>query len=1191
MITIFFILLSGVVFGQSEKCGKTTEGTDFWLGFMENRNQTEKRFQKIRITARETTRYWIEGKPYKVTANGSAERSSSDSEVIGSEKIEKKGIHIVSEKPINVYAINLEVNSADAAVIYPTDLLGTDYFAMCYYPTVDPNLQKSNGRNSEFLIVATEDNTTVEITPSKVTAQQKPANITFQVVLNKGETYQVQSENELGAHEQGQGDLTGSYIHSDKPVAFFSGSLATQVGGTGYWDHLYEQIPPVNSWGKEYLTVPLKSREYDTYRIMAAEDNTTVYISGAPVLINRGAFEERVFKYDDPKKIVADKPVLIAQYSRSNGTDSTFTGGDGDPFMNILNSNEQTTNDITFYPFKSPDYTQDNYEGLKKHFVNIITKTSNTGSIVLDKSNIQNEFKVFPDDAEYSYAQVQIEQFTHRLRSLDPNSGFLAYVYGFGGLESYGYSIGFNFNISLDLTEDTVLCYGESLRMDAGAYFHNYEWSNGETSRIITVNTEGTYVVTASNFDCELKDSVMVTVNHPEINLGEDVSDECGISLQKLDAGSGFESYVWQNENGDTLFKEQKYKPKHSGLITITTIDENGCEARDTINLQIYPAPDVQIEGDDLVCGDMETDLSVAISGEPDSLWNFSNNFLWKSNNPAVVAISQTSRTSAHVQVSAPGSFEIYYQLKTIDSCLVTDTFQVQFNPLPSSDFEITYIPDALCKDYSRTVSYTGNAGADASFEWDFGGSLVLNTLGPNSFHVSLGISDSDPVVQLIVGEDGCYSEPTRIKIGSNPLFKMDSEQDRGCDSLTVQFNSELLVPQGLSYEWDFGDESGISNQQNPLHAYSSPGMYDVTLKIINNLTNCEAGFKIDSMIKVVPTPFAKIAADPGFCYPDTTLLFYPNNTGFTLAKWEFEGMHRVGSGNDSVIVVFDEPAATVRLTVDEYGCVSNTAKMSLKRKPNFDFHIENDWGCIPFMAKVEAETSDEMVEFAWITDSLPLPSGTSHTFTFQESGKYDVGLIAHSMQTGCSDTLVKKNWIDVFSSPVASFRADYPIALIDNSTITFTNFSERADYFYWDFGDSTFSEEKNPVHTYHDLGEYVAKLIVTTDNGCIDSTQTIIKIISDKTYAPNAFRPGSPIEENRTFLPVGLDTYQYNFKMKIYNRWGQVVYETNSSDQPWDGNTMDGKPAPGGNYIWIAKYIDVQGLEHQQTGQVLLLR
>jgi hypothetical protein len=430
---------------------------------MESRNYQEEHYVEITVTTNESTTFQIFIGPERIPFNTAYTLTANSSlqvkipwervEATGSEEVQGKGINLVSEKPVNVYALNWSPNSADVAVIYPKGSLGKEYFAMCYYPDIDlTDPFQGNGRNSEFLVVATEDQTEVRITPSRVTDQGKPKDSAFSVFLNRGQVYQVQSENVPDSNLEGQGDLTGSYISANHPVALFSGSLSTRVPkGQCCWDHLYEQIPPLPSWGTEYYLAPLKTREQDRYRIMASHNNTIVQISGRePFAINRGGFEEIVVSHDDPKRIRANKPVMVVQFSQSRNTDIEYTGGDGDPFMIILNPVNQSKNEVTFVAYKSPELNLNNYEGITKYFVNIITPTSETGNIRLNGQPVTEEFIPFPEGS-YSFVQAEIETGTNHIKNVNEEKGFLAYVYGFGGVESYGYGVGFNLNLTLDI--------------------------------------------------------------------------------------------------------------------------------------------------------------------------------------------------------------------------------------------------------------------------------------------------------------------------------------------------------------------------------------------------------------------------------------------------------------------------------------------------------------------------------------------------------------------------------------------------------------------------------------------------------------------------------------------------------------------------------------------------------------------
>jgi hypothetical protein len=221
----------------------------------------------------------------------------------------------------------------------------------------------------------------------------------------------------------------------------------------------------------------------------------------------------------------------------------------------------------------------------------------------------------------------------------------------------------------------------------------------------------------------------------------------------------------------------------------------------------------------------------------------------------------------------------------------------------------------------------------------------------------------------------------------------------------------------------------------------------------------------------------------------------------------------------------------------------------------------------------------------------LPYPTGLSNLYFFPDTGLYDIGLIANSSDTQCADTLVKQGWIWVHKKPYAKFIPDHEIALLDNATLHFENTSENAVNYYWDFGDSITSQETDPVHSYDGVGKYPVQLISETDFGCTDTFAIDIQIIPSVTYAPNAFRPDSNIPENRTFMPVGAGVDETRFNLKIYNRWGELIFESISLLNPWDGTLKNGENAPVGNYVWISKYFDIQGIERNERGQVMLIR
>lgn len=1192
---------------QNDICRKSTEGTGFWFGFMESRNYQSDHYLEITVTASATTTFRIFvgpgeqpfGDVYTVEANRSVPVSIpwEMAEAIGSEVIEDKGIRLVSEKPVNVYALNWNQNSADVAVIYPIASLGTEYFAMCYYPDIDmTDPVTGNGRNSEFLIVATQDATTVEITPSKVTHQLIPKDSTIIITLNKGQVYQVQSENLPGTKQQGQGDLTGSHVFADKPVAFYSGSLSTQVpSGKCCWDHLYEQIPPVHSWGLEYYAAPLKSRREDRYRVLASENNTHVHITGRPAFtLNRGEFREFVLSQENPARVLADKPVMLAQFSQSVTVDQSFPGGDGDPFMIILSPVNQLRNDVTFVAYQSPDLELPGYTGITKYFVNIVTADSETGNIMLNDQPVEG-FIRFPEGG-FSYAQVQIEAGSHHLRNNNSENGFLAYVYGFGGVESYGYGAGFNLDLSLDLGEsiffkgDTLLlCHGDTLILDAGNWFDTYLWENGETGRTRTVTERGLYHVETKTFDgCRLIDSVYVYVSHPVADLGIASLEECMPFQLELSPGDDFIKYTWSDHEGNIFSEAPAVTLSQTGRYRVTVTDRFGCVASDTVNLIIHPVPDITFSGPSQVCGKMTGSLEVIHSGTADSIWHFDGSYEWQVSNPAL-KLSQHRHDYVGIEAAEWGDYEIYYHQLTIDNCHRIDTFRIRFHPQPVNDFVLEN--DEACNGYSQELLFRGLATDTATFHWDLNGMHILDTLGWQHYLISVGaFLESPSSVNLYIDDNGCLSDMVTRTVGAVPNFTMAASHRRGCDELTVDFTGTLLTTDQVEFRWDFDDNTKAEGPQHTKH-YGSPGFYDVSLTVVNPVTGCTNAFTIDSMIRVFPTPVAVISASEEICHPDTIQLVYINSNDSSVCYWDFSGMHQTGPGNDSIHVRIDNPTAIVRLIVDEYGCKSELAEKHIRRRPLFDFSAGATEGCPPFTAEVIAASPDNHILFEWVTGNLPYPAGPSVLFFTDSAGTFDAGFIATSSETGCSDTLIRKEWFRVYPNPEANYMVNYSVAMIETANIQFTNRSSGAEFFHWDFGDGATSALPDPLHTYTLPGEYMSRLIAESAWGCTDTFSVAISVIPSEVYTPNAFRPMSPITENRTFMPVSTGVNPLYFRMYIYDRNGQPVFETKSTSAPWDGNLPNGRPAPGGNYIWIARYTDVQGMEREQKGQVLLVR
>ena len=402
-------------------------GTDFWVCFEQNFDNIEHEvsLQFFLSSDVHTTAYvnvpcinWSQS--YNVMAHEitTIELPSPQSILVNGEGFSDRGIHITADDDITVYGINRMPYSTDAYVALPLDILNIFHIVMSYTSVSDEKNQ------SQFAIVSPYDNVEVTITPSCVTEGGWRANTSYTITLNKGDVYQVQTFDDL--------DLTGSVIQSSLPVAVFGGNSCAQVPvGYNYCDHIVEQLPPVNTWGRSFLTVPLEKRAAgDVFRILSSQDNTDIRINGTSVaLLNFGDYYETILT--QASQVEASNPVLLMQYSVGDEYDPQYDAN-GDPFMMLIPPTEQF---MSNYSFLTPS------EGFPQNYLNIVVPQSGIASVLLDDVAITASEFTQIGNSDYYAASLAVSVGSHAI-STSNGDRFGIYTYGYYDDDSYGYAGG-----------------------------------------------------------------------------------------------------------------------------------------------------------------------------------------------------------------------------------------------------------------------------------------------------------------------------------------------------------------------------------------------------------------------------------------------------------------------------------------------------------------------------------------------------------------------------------------------------------------------------------------------------------------------------------------------------------------------------------------------------------------------------
>ena len=170
---------------------------------------------------------------------------------------------------------------------------------------------------------------------------------------------------------------------------------------------------------------------------------------------------------------------------------------------------------------------------------------------------------------------------------------------------------------------------------------------------------------------------------------------------------------------------------------------------------------------------------------------------------------------------------------------------------------------------------------------------------------------------------------------------------------------------------------------------------------------------------------------------------------------------------------------------------------------------------------------------------------------------------------------------------PIAEFTLGADNIVI-KKPINFINQSEGATSYYWEFGNDEFSTEVNPMTTYYNDGEVTIMLVAENQAGCLDTVYHTYYIQPEMIFfVPNAFTPNGDGNNDYFFGDgVGVKDYQ----MRIFNRWGEMIYHSVGKRETWDGR-VNGVIAPNGVYIWKMQLTGYDGTDYEKTGHVSLIR
>jgi gliding motility-associated-like protein len=612
--------------------------------------------------------------------------------------------------------------------------------------------------------------------------------------------------------------------------------------------------------------------------------------------------------------------------------------------------------------------------------------------------------------------------------------------------------------------------------------------------------------------------------------------------------------------------------------VTLQAVSDQGCSTTltQTVAIPFMPVPDFTFTS---VCegqANQFTDLST-VTGGTITGWTW----VWGDGTPI-----GTTQNPPHTYAAA-GTYSVTLIPTTNDGCTgpsVTYTVDVYTQPVAS------FTVSNQCQANAVTPVNT-STGAN-TYSWNFGDGSAANT-NQNPSH-NYAASGAYTITLDVATGNGCTSSATQtVNVFAMPAAAFT--QTNVCDGSAMNFTDQT-VGNVASWSWNFGDGNG-SAQQSPSNLYNNAGTYNVTLNVVTT-DGCPGS--ITQTVFVFPMPTI------GFTPTDVCLgvaTQFQNqstvNPGFiTGYNWNF------GDGNTStqpnpVHTYANAGIYNVVLSgTTDNGCTStDTVTVTVHDLPAVTFTADITSSCSPLCVNfTDNSTVANSTITAW---SWNFGDGTSsgtqnpahcYTNTTFNTQQYSITLTVTS-GFGCVSTQTIANMLSVYPNPVANFTLGPQPATILEPEITFVNTSLGGDLYQWDLGDGSTSTVINPVHSYNNEGTYMVTLITTTIHGCADTVQHEVVIDPELLiYVPNAFTPdGDGL--NDIFIPSveGVDEEDYDFM--VFNRWGELIFQTDMVSKGWDG-THRGVKSKTDVYVWKIKAKEKSsGFAKEYIGHVNLLR
>jgi gliding motility-associated-like protein len=540
---------------------------------------------------------------------------------------------------------------------------------------------------------------------------------------------------------------------------------------------------------------------------------------------------------------------------------------------------------------------------------------------------------------------------------------------------------------------------------------------------------------------------------------------------------------------------------------------------------------------------------------------------------------------------TSAGNYTIQLVSTSDSGCIDSSSVNVVIYDNPSADFTIN--KNYQCLNENTFTLESTSLPTNSTHNWSLSdGSAftsdslthVFSTFG--TFNAELVIEDGNACTDTIVKQLVVLESP-------EASFNID-EQSNCLETNLLDFENNTQFTSGAigNVVWDLGD--GSSSNSNDVYgkSYTSTGTFDIELQVSGN-NGCSD--TLSKQVSIYHNPIINLSLNSDEqCLEGNKLLI--TNSSSTWSGNISQHNWILGDGTSLSTPDVDYSYSTESLYLVNYtvessvGCSHDTT-FSVTIHPSPSVGFTGGTVCLgePLnFLNNSTISAGSIANYVWNLGDGNSSNESNPMHIYADAGNYNVSLLAISNE-GCRDSLTLNAAAEILPTPTAEFSFERIASWEMETTLKFTDLSTDAVLYNWSFGNGTTSSEVNPTITYTDTGSKQVYLVVEAANGCVDTLARVIQVFPESTmYIPTSFTPNGD-NLNDVFRPLGIAVAK-SYSLKIYNRWGALVFESTDPTKGWDGKSQ-GEYQASGNYLYVLNMVDFNGSRVTEKGVLSLLR